>query len=159
MRSKQVCTLTIVQRPILTRIILLAYTFMFAAQATAAEIATLEVEFQGFDLDAGTVIDPSPEDVIVPAGADIRLAYNADRIPHAVVFPFGDGIEMSFVASAGFDGVSLADISNLVFTTEPTNLPFSPQHCVVIRTDQGVVFKLGNAAESGSSVTFNYATL
>ena len=117
------------------------------------------MEVQALNLDAGTVLDPSPEDVIAPAGADIQLAYNADRAPHAVVFPVGESVEMSFVAGVGFDGISSSDTPNLVFSSEPTDLPFSDNDCVVIRTDQGAVFKLGNAVETGLSVTFNYAAL
>ena len=143
----------------LTAIILVGCAFMVSAPAMAAESATLEMESQVFDLDTGTAIDASPGDVIALTGADVQLAYNADRTPHAVVVPVTEGVEMSFVAGVGFDGVSSADVSNLVFSSEPTDLPFSPEHCVVIRTDQGALFKIGNAAESGSSVTFNYAAL
>ncbi len=159
MSSKLLFTLASNQWRLLTSIILLGFALMVSVPAIAAEIATLEVEIQALDLDAGTVLDPSPEDVIAPAGADIELAYNADRSPHAVVFPVGEGVEVSFVAGVGFDGVSSADISKLVFSNEPTDLPFSPEHCVVIRTDQGAVFKIGNAVETGLSVTFNYAAL
>ena len=159
MTSRQICALATDQWRFLTSIILLGNALMVSAPAIAVEIATLEVEFQALDLDAGTVLDSSLEGVIAPAGADIQLAYNADRVPHAVVFPVGEGVEMSFVAGVGFDGITSLDIPNLVFSSEPTDLPLSPEHCVVIRTDQGAVFKLGNAVETGLSVTFNYAAL
>ncbi len=159
MSSWQICALATDQWRFLTPIILVGCACMVSAPAMAAEIATLEMESQVFDLDAGTAIVASPKDVIALTGADIQLAYNADRTPHAVVVPVTEGVEMSFVAGVGFDGVSSADISKLVFSSEPTDLPFSPEHCVVIRTDQGAVFKIGNAVESGSSVTFNYAAL
>ena len=119
----------------------------------------MEVESQLLDLDAATVVDSVIEGLTVPAGADVRLAYNADRTPHAVAVPMTEGVGMSFVASVGFDGISSADIPNLVFSTEPTDLPFSPDHCIVIRTDQGAVFKLGNATETDMSVTFNIERL
>ena len=159
MSSKHICALATDQWRVLIPIILLGYASMVSAPAMAAEIATLEVEIQALDLDAGTVLDSSPEDVIAPAGADIQLAYNADRAPHAVVFPVGEGVEISFVSSVGFDGITSLDVPNLVFSSEPTDLPLSPEHCVVIRTNQGAVFKLGNAVETGLSVTFNYAAL
>ncbi len=159
MSSWQICALATDQWRFLTPIILVGCAFMVSAPAMAAEIATLEMESQGFDLDAGTVIDLLPEEVIAPPGADVKLAYNADRTPYAVAFPVAEGVEMSFVASVGFDGISSSDIPNLVFSSEPTDLPFSANDCVVIRTDQGAAFKLGNAVESGSSVTFNYAAL
>ncbi len=159
MRLKQFCALATDQRRFLTPIILVGYALMVSVPVMAVEAITMEVESQLLDLDTGTVLDPSLEDLIAPAGADIQLAYNADRSPHAVIFPVGEGVEMSFVASVGFDGISSSDIPNLVFSSEPSDLPFSAEHCVVIRTDQGAVFKLGNAVETGSSVTFNYAAL
>jgi hypothetical protein len=39
------------------------------------------------------------------------------------------------------------------------DLPFSANDCVVVRSDQGALYKIGNAVESDTSVTFNYATL
>jgi hypothetical protein len=94
-----------------------------------------------------------------PPGADMLLAYNADRTPHAVVIPVGDGVEMAFAAGVGFDGISSSDLGSLAFSAEPSDLPFSANDCVVVRTDQGTYFKLGNATESGLSVTFNYEQL
>jgi len=99
------------------------------------------------------------EELTAPTGADVQLAYNADRTPHVVVFPVGEGVELAFVVSVGFDGISSSDVSDLAFSTEPMDLPFSANDCVVIRTDQGMFFKLGNATESGLSITFNYELL
>ncbi len=156
MHSNTIHSLVAAQWRIPAIIVFVGYTLTLFAPAMAAEIATLEFESQAFDFNAGTIINLSPEDVIAPAGADVQLAYNADRTPHAVVFPIGEGVEMSFVASVGFDGISSSDIPNLVFSSEPTDLPFSANDCVVIRTDTGAVYKLGNAVESITAVTFNY---
>ncbi len=159
MSPSSICAPATDRSRFLTPTILLGYGLMVSASAMAAEVITMEVESQVLDLDTGTIIDPTSEDPTLAAGADVQLAYNADRTPHAVVFPVGEGVEMSFVAGVGFDGVSLPDIPNLVFSSGPTDLPFSGNDCVVIRTDQGAVFKLGNAIESGFSVTFNYVAL
>ncbi len=159
MSSRHICALATGRWRFHTPIILLGYALMVSAPAMAAEIITMEAESQMLDLDAGMVVDALTEDLTAPTGADVRLAYNADRTPHAVVFPVGEGVELAFVASAGFDGVSSSDVSNLAFSTEPIDLPFSANDCVVIRTDQGMVFKLGNTTESGMSITFNYAPL
>ncbi len=159
MNSRHLCALATGRWRFHTPIILLGYALMVSAPAMAAEIITMEVESQVLDLDAGTVADALTEDLTAPTGADVQLAYNADRTPHAVVFPVGEGVELAFVASVGFDGISSSDVSNLAFSTEPVDLPFSASDCVVIRTDQGMVFKLGNATESGMSITFNYEPL
>lgn len=142
-----------------TPIILLGYAFAVSASAMAAELITMQVESQVLDLDTGTIVDALPEDLTAPTGADVRLAYNADQSTHAVVYPVGSGVELAFVASVGFDGISSSDVPNLAFSTEPIDLPFSANDCVVIRTDQGTEFKLGNATESGMSITFNFESL
>ena len=159
MSPRHICALATDQGRFHIPTILLGFTIMVFAPAMAAEIITMEVESQALDLDAGTVADALTDDLTTPTGADVQLAYNADRTPHVVVFPVGDGVELAFVASVGFDGISSSDVSNLAFTTEPIDLPFSANDCVVIRTDQGMVFKLGNATESGMSITLNYAPL
>lgn len=130
---------------------------MFGLPSMAAEVISIEVESQVLDLDTGTVTNR--EYLTIPPGADVKLAYNADRTPHAVAFPATEGVEMAFVANVGFDGVSSADIPGIVFSSEPTDIPFSPDHCIVIRTDQGAIYKIGNAVETGSLVTFNYSAL
>ncbi len=159
MSSKRICALATNQWRIQRPIILLAAAFALSAPTMAAEIISIEVESQVLDLDTGTIADVLTEDLTTPTGADLQLAYNADLTPHAVVFPVGEGVEMAFVASVGFDGVSSSDVSSLTFSTEPIDLPFSANDCVVVRTDQGALFKLGNAAESGMSITFNYEPL
>ena len=160
MNSRRICLLTRNRTRFFPAIItLLGYGLIVFAPAEATEIVTLEMESQAFDLDSGTVVGVLNENLAGPAGADVLLAYNADRTPHAVMFPVGDGVELVFVANVGFDGISSADVSNLAFSTEPIDLPFSANDCVVVRTDQGVVFKLGNATENGMSITFNYQLL
>lgn len=141
------------------RILSLLCALLLSAFAMAAETLTLEAESQVLDLDAATIFDSSTMAPTAPAGADVRLTYNADRVPHAVVFPVGDGVELAFIAGVGFDGISSSDIPSLTFSSEPPDLPLSANDCVVVRTDQGTFFKLGNATESGLSITFDYEML
>ena len=125
--------------------------------AMATETVTMDMASQAIDLDSGAVTEATST---VPAsGADVKLAYNADRAPHAVVFPVGQQVEIAFVAGVGYDGLTPPDIATLTFSAEPVDLPFSANDCIVVRTDQGTFFKLGNAAESGLSITFNYEQL
>ena len=129
-----------------------------AAIGSAILMATLAFETEGLDLDTGTV-----EASDIPGttnGTDIRVAYNALRSPGAVVVPGNtQGIELAFVSGVAFDGVTAASVTDLTFSTEPVDAPFSANDTVVVRTDTGVLFKLGNASESDNSVTFNYAGL
>ncbi len=98
MSPRHICALATDQGRFHIPTILLGFTIVVFAPAMAAEIITMEVESQALDLDAGTVADALTEDLMVPTGADVQLAYNADRTPHVVVFPVGEGVELAFVA-------------------------------------------------------------
>lgn len=147
------------RRRIILPVLPLAYFLLVSAPAAAADTVTMNMASQVLDLDAGTVAEASALDPAGSGGADVQLAYNADRTPHAVVMPIGEGVEMAFVAGVGFDGVTSSDLESLTFSAEPTDLAFSADDCVVVRTDQGAYFKLGNASESAMSITFNYEQL
>ena len=130
-----------------------------AAQSGEVLTTTLAFENEGLDLDAGMVIAADMPDE-ADGTADIRIAYNALRSPGAVVVPGAtQGIELAFVAGVGFDGVTTESVATLTFSAEPVDAPFSANDTVVVRTDTGAVFKLGNASESDTGVTFNYAAL
>ncbi|NNE34074.1 MAG: hypothetical protein HKN13_02485 [Rhodothermales bacterium] len=137
-----------------------AFLATVSFSAFADGTATINVESEAFDLDGGAIhaddIVGSPDDTTV---ADIRFAYHADRTPHAVAFPAGDGIEMALIEGAAFDTVTSSDIAGLVFSSEPTDTPFVGNRTMVIRTDTGAVYKIGNATEGELVVTFDYAAL
>ncbi len=128
-------------------------------QAMAATPATMEFESQALDLDTGTVSDTTGVDVTQPMGADVKFGYHADRVPHCVVMPAAEGVTMAFLDAVSFAGVSAADVAGLSFFAEPLDVPLDPNDTVVLRTDTGAVFKIGNATESGLSVTFDYEQL
>jgi len=137
---------------------ILALMAVPAAQGEGVLTATLTFETEGLDLDAGTVTlanNPRAAD-----GTDIRIAYNAQRSLHAVVvLDATEGVELAFVAGVAFDGVTAESAVDLTFSPEPVDAPFSSADTVVVRTTAGAMFKLGNASESGTGVTFNYVAL
>ncbi len=128
-------------------------------QAMAATSITMEFESQALDLDTGTVSDTFGVDVPQPTGADVKFGYHADRVPHCVVVPAAEGITMAFLDAVSFSSVSAADVAGLSFFAEPLDVPLDSNDTVVLRTDTGAVFKIGNATESGFSVTFDYEQL
>ena len=133
-----------------------ALLFVSTVQAFEPVAVTMNVEMQALDLESGTLTETL--DLLEPSDADIQLAYNALRTPHAVVFPAGArGVELAFVQGVGFDGVTAESVAGLTFSMEPVDLPFSANDTVVVRTPAGAVFKLGNAVESAESVIFNYS--
>lgn len=66
---------------------------------------------------------------------------------------------MAFVLDIPCVNVIPVDVDALTFTSEPIDKALSTNNCVVVRSDQGVVFKLGGATESGMRVTFDYDAL
>ena len=129
-----------------------------SSQAMAAS-ATLEFEAQGLDLDTGAVVDVATGPLAGSTGADIRIAYNADVVPHSVAVPAGAGVEMLYLDNTSFANVTAASVSGLTFTSNATDLPLELNDTVVIRTDTGALFKVGNAVEDGVSVTVSYEKL
>ena len=125
-------------------------------QAMAATPATMEFESQALDLDTGTVSDTTGVDVIEPTGADVKFGYHADRVPHCVVVPAAEGITMAFLDAVSFAAVTAADVAGLSFFAEPLDVPLNPNDTVVVRTDTGAIYKLGNAYEFDGTLTINY---
>ncbi len=131
--------------------------FLTASADAGVLLQTLAFEAEEFDLDGGIVTEAV--DVADGSFADIKVAYNADRDLHSVVVPVTEHVEMAFVEGVAFDGITLDEVANLAFSSEAVDLPFSTNDCIVIRSDQGVFYKIGNAVESDTAVTFNYASL
>lgn len=130
----------------------------WSAQALA-DSATLEFETQTLDLDTGLITEQSPALTGGTEGADVRIGYHADRIPHAVAMTAGEGVTLAIMSNASYDSVTAADVSGLSFSAEAIGQALEANDTVVIKTDTGAIFKLGNAVESDTGVTLNYAQL
>ena len=131
---------------------------VLAAQASGPMVVTLAFESQLLDLDTGTVIDSADSDPT--AGTDVLCAYNANRPVHAVVMsPTGQPVELAFLQGTPFDSVTSESVSGVNFSSQPVDLPFTASDTVIVRTDSGALFKLGNASEGVGSVTFNYSQM
>lgn len=127
-----------------------------------ADVLTTTVAFetQALELDSGAVLDVGPVVRDELSGADVRFAYHADRTPHAVVLPASpQGVELAFLDDVAFHEVTAADVAGLGFSAGPVDVPFESYDTVVVRTDTGALFKIGNALESDRAVTFTYARL
>ena len=136
---------------------ILAFSAAPLSQALAAGVAVIDVEIQVFDLDSAAVLDSTPGMLETPAGGDVRFAYNPDRIIHIVAFPAAEGVELAFVDEVAFEAVSAANVAGLTFSSVPIDLPLEASDTVVLRTDTGAIFKIGNAVENSLAVvTFNY---
>jgi hypothetical protein len=128
------------------------------AQAQGTSVVTLAFEHDGLDLDTGTVTPLAIHGE--NAGADIRVAFNALRSPSAVVMAaVPDGVDIAFLPGVPFDGVGAETAAGVAFATDPVDVPFSASDTVLVRTEEGTLFKLGNASESAAGVTLNYSAL
>ena len=136
---------------------LIATTLSLLATSATAESITMAFE-QTLDLDTGTVSDMEiiPDE---PTGADVVISYNADRVDHAVVFPVSGAVEMVFVADVLCTNLFPTDMTGMTFTSEPIDQALSTNNCVVVRTDQGLLYKLGGVVESDEFITFNYTQM
>lgn len=124
-----------------------------------ADSATVEFETQALDLDTGTITEQAPDLLNNVEGADVFIGYHADRTPHAVVMRAGDGVALALLSGINYDSVTAADAYGLSFSEEAIDQAFEAADTVVVKTDMGATFKLGNAFEDDAGVTFSYELL
>jgi hypothetical protein len=124
-----------------------------------ADSVTLDFETQALDLDTGTVTEQAPGILDGSTGADILIGYHADRIPHAVLVTADEDVTMAIMNNTNYNSVTAADVAGLSFSAEVIDQPLESSDVVVIKTDGGATFKLGNAVESDTGVNFSYAFL
>jgi hypothetical protein len=131
------------------------------APAWAGPVVTtaLAFESEGIDLDSGTVVETDWL-AVDEAGTDLWFGYHADRTPHAVaMINVPAGVEIAYLEQPAFDAVTWSDVPSLAFALEAIDQPFAASHTLVVRTDAGAIFKIGNALESESVVVFDYQEL
>ena len=115
----------------------------------ASWFATLQTETDVLDLETQTVAE---NDVLSPDSdtADMRLAYNADRSNPFVVFQNQmTGILIAFADGAAFGSVDLAMAQGLTFTESVIDTPLDSDETVVLKTQVGNLFKIGNPVDNG----------
>lgn len=142
-------------RPAIVTLGLLACVAVPLVQAGETYSVTLAFETDGLDLDSGAVV--SEPDLATESGAsDIRIAYNALRPVAAVVMSAGEGVELAFLPNTGMNTVSSADLASLAFSPQAPDIPFTVFDTVVVKTDAGAYYALGNVSEQADGVTFDY---
>ena len=130
--------------------------------SAGADRVKLGFETQGFDLDAGMMLgEQTTFDVFGDhPEADIRIGYHADRPIHSVVVHnMARGVELALLANTSFESVADASLPGIVFNSELIDQPFNPGDTLVVRTDTGSLFKIGNSVEDAAGVSFDYEGL
>ncbi len=142
--------------------ILTILAVLFAVPSVAVgplATVTLEFETQAVDLDTGLVSEVNWI-LSETLAADLRFAYHAGRTTHAVLVQNEfTGVEISFLDATPFELITDADIPVLTFSQEFPDQPFDADDTVVLKTDTGAYFKVGNALENDTSVQIDYQLL
>ena len=93
-------------------------------------------------------------------GWDFYIAYNGSTSVHSRIFQNGgNGVEIAHLRGRTFSTVTDCDIAGATFTTGLIDEPFDTTRTILIRTDLGSVYKVGNPVETTVSVTFGFAQL
>lgn len=112
------------------------------------------------DLDTGAMVEcsfglcPSDDDW------DVWVEFDSQGDPQAVIRQN----ELISVEIAYIDGVALgdltdADVDGATFTMDPVDAPFGPTTVVLVRTDQGNVYALGNPTEQTLLLTATFEAM
>lgn len=123
---------------------------------------------------SGTInIDPSTLQTGIPGGdsaitieefttnrdsvmnADIKFAYNANRLFHATLFQNqSDGVEIAYVKTASFSALSVEDVKKADFTSELIDEAAGASVTILVRLSNGDLYKLGDFVEDAKGVSF-----
>lgn len=124
-----------------------------------ADRAKLAYETQTLDLDTGVISDFLPGEPEGEKGGDIYVAYNADRVPHAVLMTASEGATLVFLSDASYDNVYAEDVLEDNFSADLVDKALKKKDTVMVKTDSGAIFKIGNLTEDETGVIFNYKQL
>lgn len=118
--------------------------------------ATLAFESAYLDLDSGA----TETGMTFPNSAtmDLKAAYNSGRTIHTVVFQQSSR-QIAHLTSRTFASVTRDDATAATFTSNLIDDPFDGSRVILIKTELGAIYKLGNATEDNAGVTFDYAKL
>jgi hypothetical protein len=93
---------------------------------------------------------------------DLFVQNNVDTEPHSVIWQNQNtGAEIAHLPGVTLAGLTESDFEAATFTTEPVGDPFDSGRVILIRTDLGSVYALGNPSEdlTASTLTFDAALI
>jgi len=109
------------------------------------------------DLESGlidTVISPD-----IPNGiTDLRNSFSSSRDIHATIVQ-QSGREIAYLGAGPFSAVTDRDLDTATFTSETIDIPFDSTTILLLKTDLGAIYKLGNPVEDIDGVRFDYQLL
>ena len=85
---------------------------------------------------------------------DVYAENNSSTEPHSIIrYNQTIGVEIAHLPGVTLESLTEADYEGAVFTTDPVDDPFDVNRVILVRTDVGNVFALGNPIEDVESLT------
>lgn len=117
---------------------------------------TLAFEDEEVDLDTQEVTACSLTFCGTGAGPDLHVAYNSTRTIHSVIVQNqSGGVEIAHLAGVTLDELTEEDVMGATFTTSLVDESFDGGRVILIRTDLGATYALGNPVETTQRLTFD----
>jgi len=82
-------------------------------------------------------------------------AFNGARSVHSVVFHNQTGDQIAHLRGRSFSSVTSDDVATAAFQTGLIDEPFDNTRAILIRTQGGAVYAIGNPVETATNVTFD----
>ena len=143
---------------------LLATCALLVAGGAAADPTSVTLDFETacLDLDAG-VVETACQVAAITAEEptwDVLVAYDADRTVKAVLVQNrANAVEVAHLEGATFATTGPDAVAGATFTAELVDVAFGSDRVILVETDLGAVFKLGNVSEDEDGLTFDYEQL
>lgn len=110
------------------------------------------------DLDDGGTITECPFSICSTTEAwDLYVYYSSASTPHSIIRQNQTiGVEIAHLPGVTLDGLTEADVSGATFTTDLVADPFDAGRVILIKTDLGNVYALGNPVEDTDAQTLTF---
>jgi hypothetical protein len=121
---------------------------------------TLNFSGQRPDLDTGEITECLFGFCPTQEVWDLYVYNNIDTQPHSVIRQNQTtGVEIAHLPGVTLEGLTEADFEAATFTTDLVGDPFDSGRVILIRTDLGSVYALGNPSETTGTLTFAAALI
>lgn len=126
-------------------------------EAPASEPYAVRASRDRPDLDTGVLEECSfglcPSD----DAWDVWIQFDSQGDPQAVVrHNASNGVEIAHLAGVALADLTEADVDGATFSVDPIDEPFGPTTVVLVRTDLGSVYALGNPTENTLLLTATF---
>jgi hypothetical protein len=110
------------------------------------------------DLDDGGTVTECPFSICSTTEAwDLYVYYSSASTPHSIVRQNqAIGVEIAHLPGVTLDALTEADVAGATFTTDLVADPFDAGRVILIKTDLGNIYALGNPVEDTDAQTLSF---